>query len=227
VAWWLLLLVPLGLGLLAQRRVRATFRRYDAVPNHRGITGAQVARTLLDAHGLGAVRVELAPGTLSDHFDAAAHALRLSPAVAQDASVAAIGIAAHEIGHAYQDAEGSRAYRLRKRVGEPLGRVAPFSGLLLIGGFWFGSVPLLALACAYMAGLVLFAVVTLPVELGASRRAVELLERTRIAAPDELPEIRRVLGAAALTYVAGILQQLGVFLAVLPFAVAMFGTGGL
>jgi Zn-dependent membrane protease YugP len=220
---WLLVLAPLLLGVLAQRRVAATFRHYRAVPNRRGVTGAEVARALLAAHGLGAIRVEPAPGTLSDHYDPQAHALRLSPPVADEASVAAIGIAAHEVAHAYQDAEGSRAYRARKRVGEPLSRLAPWSGLFLFGGLLLGSLPLLVLACIYMGGLVIFSIVTLPVELGASRRAVDLLQRTGIATGDELPEIRQVLTAAALTYGAGIAQQLGVFLAVLLAATAAFG----
>ncbi len=223
---WVLVLVPLVLGLLAQRGVQGTFRRYDAVPNRRGLTGADVARALLDAHGLAAVRLELSPGTLSDHYDGEARALRLSEPVARDASVAAIGIAAHEVAHAYQDAEGSRAYRARKRVGEPLVRFAPWSGLVLVGAFWFGSLPLIVLACLYVAGLVAFSAVTLPVELGASRRALSLLERTRIATPDELPEIRSVLRAAAFTYAAGIAQQLGFFAAVLLASMAALGAPG-
>jgi Zn-dependent membrane protease YugP len=220
---WLLVLAPLLLGFLAQRRVAATFRHYRAVPNRAGVTGAQVAGALLAAHGLGAIRVERAPSTLSDHYDPLARALRLSPPVADEASVAAIGIAAHEVAHAYQDAEGSRAYRARKRVGEPLSRLAPWSGFFLFGGFLLGSLPLLLLACVYMGGLAIFSIVTLPVELGASRRAVDLLQRARIATGDELPEIRQVLTAAALTYAAGIAQQLGLFLAVLLAATAAFG----
>jgi Zn-dependent membrane protease YugP len=217
---WIVVLVPFALGLLARQRVRATFARYRGIRSRSGLTGAQVARRLLDAHGLERVRVELIPTTLSDHYDPEAHALRLSHGVGDEASVAAIGIATHEVAHAYQDAEGSRAYRARKRVGEPLSRVAPFSGLILIGGFFFDSIPLMALAVLYMAGLVLFSVVTLPVELGASRRAVMLLESTHLATGEELPEIRSVLTAAAFTYAAGIALQLGVFLALVLIAVA-------
>jgi Zn-dependent membrane protease YugP len=224
---WLLVIVPMAAGLLAQRQVAATFRRYRGVTSRSGLNGAQVARALLDAHGLGAIRVEPAPGTLSDHYDPQAHALRLSREVGGGTSVASIGVAAHEVAHAYQDAEGSRAYRARKRVGEPLSRVAPWSGALLLGGILLGSLPLMLLACVYMGGLVVFSAVTLPVELGASRRAVSLLERTGIATGDELPEIRDVLRAAALTYAAGIAQQLGVFLALLLIALAAFGMDGL
>jgi Zn-dependent membrane protease YugP len=220
---WLLVLIPLALGLLAQRQVSQTFRRYRAVPDRSGLTGAEVARRLLDAHGLRAVRIEAAPGILSDHYDPGAGTLRLSAPVAFERSVAAIGIAAHEVAHAYQDADGSRAYRARKRVGEPLARVAPYGAPLLFAGLLLGSVPLILLASVYMAGLVLFSVVTFPVELQASHRAVALLQATGLARADELGEIREVLRAAACTYAAGIAQQLGVFLFVLLTAAALAG----
>jgi Zn-dependent membrane protease YugP len=220
---WLLVLVPLALGTLAQRRVRQTFRRYRAVPDRSGLAGAEVARLLLDAHGLVTIRVEAAPGMLTDHYDAEAGTLRLSAAVGAGRSVAAVGVAAHEVAHAYQDAEGSRAYRLRKRVGEPLARLAPYTWLMIFGGFYLGSPPLVAFACLYMAGLVAFSAITLPVELGASRRALLLLQRTGLARAGELDEIRDVLRAAGLTYVAGIAQQLGLFLAMLLIAATVFG----
>jgi Zn-dependent membrane protease YugP len=220
---WLLILVPLAFGLYAQRMVSRTFRRYAAMPDRSGLTGAEVARLLLDAHGLRRLRIEAAPGVLSDHYDPGAGTLRLSAPVAHERSVAAIGIAAHEVAHAYQDAEGSRAYRARKRVGEPLARIAPVGAPLLFGGLLFGSLPLILLASVYMAGLVLFSIITLPVELQASRRAVSLLQQTGIARADELHEIREVLRAAACTYAAGIAQQLGIFLAVLLTAAALAG----
>lgn len=224
---WVFLLVPLAIGLLAQRRVRDTFRRYRDLPDRSGFTGAQVARRLLDAHGLTDIGIEVAPGVLSDHYDPTARVLRLSPDVGARASVASIGIAAHEVAHAYQDAEGSRVYRLRKRIAEPLSRLAPLSGPILVGGFWFNSVPLMVIASVYIAGLVLFSVVTLPVELEASHRAIDVLERTGIAAPDEIPEIREVLRAAAFTYIAGIAQQAGIFIVVLVTAGAAFGVPAL
>ena len=208
---WLALLLPLLAGLLAQRRVRRVFEHYRRVPNHLGATGAELARALLDAHDLRRVRVELAPGVLTDHYDGAARALRLSSPVAYERSVAALAIAAHEVSHAYQDAEGSRAYRLRRDVGEPLARAAPWSGFLFIGGFFF-AVPLLeVLSVAYVAGLVFFALATLPVEIGASRRAVELLRSAGLADVEESSEIRAVLRAAAVTYAVGLLRQLGLF----------------
>jgi Zn-dependent membrane protease YugP len=217
---WLLLLVPLLVGVVAQGRVRSVFARYRAVRNRAGVTGAQLARVMLDAHGLGHVRVEPVDAFLADHYDATDAALRLSPPVAGEPSVAALGIAAHEVSHAYQDAEGSRAYRVRKRVGEPLARLAPWTGVIFIGGFWLGVPVLMALSIAYVAGLVVFALATLPVELGASHRALELLAQTRLADRDELDEVRRVLRAAASTYVVGVLRQVGFLLALVMVAEA-------
>jgi uncharacterized protein len=220
---WLLLLVPVLPALLVQRRVQATFERYRAVANHAGVTGAELARALLDAHGLRQVRLEFAPGFLSDHYDGAKHVLRLSAVVARERSVAAIGIAAHEVSHAYQDADGSRVYRARRAVGEPLARLAPWSGLFFIGGFWLGIPLLMALSIIYAVGLVVFALATLPVEFGASQLALTLLSSTGLADAEETTEVRSVLRAAALTYVAGLASQLAMLLALVLVAVAAHG----
>lgn len=217
---WLLLLVPLIAGVLVQRRVRSEFARYRAVGNRAGVTGAQLARALLDAHGLGHVRLELTPGFLSDHYDGAAQILRLSEVVAREHSVAALGIAAHEVSHAYQDAEGSRVYRARRAVGEPLAKLAPWSGFFFIGGFWLGVPILMVLSIAYVAGMVIFALATLPVEIGASHRALALLRATGFTDAEETGEVERVLRAAALTYVVGLLQQLGLLFALVLVAEA-------
>jgi uncharacterized protein len=222
-AIWLPLLVPVLGGLLAQRHVQSVFARYRAVANRAGVTGADLARTLLDAHGLRQVRLEPAPGFLSDHYDGAKHVLRLSDAVARERSVAALGIAAHEVSHAYQDAEGSRVYRARRTVGEPLARLAPWSGLFFIGGFWFGIPVLMALSVAYAVGLVLFGLATLPVELGASHRAVTLLRSAGLTDAEETGEVRSVLRAAALTYVVGLAYQLCMLLVLVLIAVAAHG----
>src|ERR671919_676641 len=179
---WLLFLVPLLVGLVVQRRLRSVFARYRAVANRAGVTGAQLARALLDAHGLGQVRVEQAPGFLSDHYDGSAQRLRLSDVVARERSVASLGIAAHEVSHAYQDAEGSRVYRARRAVGEPLSK--------------------------------------LPVELSASRRALTLLRGGGFTDAEETGEVEQVLHAAALTYVVGLLQQLGLLFALVLIAEA-------
>jgi Zn-dependent membrane protease YugP len=195
-----LLLVPIGLGLGAQRRVQSAFAQ--------------------------SVRLELVPGVLTDRYDGERRTLGLSQEVAGERSVAAIGIAAHEVAHAYQDAERSRGYRLRQAVAVPLMRLAPWSGLIFIGGFWLGIPLLVLLSLLYGAGLVVFAIVTVPVELGASRRAMTLLERNQLADDREVHDIRRVLRAAALTYIAGVIQRLGWFLALVFIAVAVRGMTG-
>jgi uncharacterized protein len=219
-AIWLLLLLPFVLGLAAQRVVRSVFRRYRTVENHAGVTGADAARALLDAHGLQRVRIEIIPGFLTDHYDGDAKALRLSEPVGRERSVAALGIAGHEVSHAYQDAEGDRTYRARRSVGLQLAQFAPWSTVFFIAGFWFGVPLFVVLSLLFVGGLVLFALATLPVEIGASRRALTVLRATGLADPAEFREIRRVLQAAALTYVAGLLDRLGFFLVLLFVAEA-------
>jgi Zn-dependent membrane protease YugP len=219
-AIWLLLLLPFVLGLAAQRVVRSVFRRYRTVENHAGVTGADAARALLDAHGLQRVRIEIIPGFLTDHYDGDAKALRLSEPVGRERSVAALGIASHEVSHAYQDAEGDRTYRARRSIGLQLAQFAPWSTVFLIAGFWFGVPLFVVLSLLFVGGLVLFALATLPVEIGASRRALTVLRATGLADPAEFREIRRVLQAAALTYVAGLLDRLGFFLVLLFVAEA-------
>jgi Zn-dependent membrane protease YugP len=207
----LLFLVPLLLALGVQLLLQSVFRQYRAIRNHALATGAAVARGLLDAYGLQRVPVEVTPGFLTDHYDGDAKTLRLSEVVANEQSVASLGIAAHEASHAYQDAVGSRSYRVRRAVGEPLAALAPWSGLFLIGGFWFGVPVLVLLSLVYAAGLVLFALATLPVELGASHRALALLRSTGLADERDVHGVRRVLSAAALTYGVGLLDRLGFF----------------
>ena len=219
-AIWLLLLVPLLLGLAAQGLVRSVFRRYGAIANHAHITGADAARALLDARGLRRVTVEIIPGFLSDHYDGEAKALRLSEPVGRERSVSALGIAGHEVSHAYQDAEGSRTYRARQSIGVQLAQLAPWSTFFLIAGFWFGVPLFIVLSLLFVGGLVLFALATLPVEIGASHRALGLLQQTGLADAGEFREIRRVLRAAALTYVVGLLDRLGFFLVLLFVAEA-------
>jgi uncharacterized protein len=220
VAIWLLLIVPFVLGLAVQWLVRSIFRRYSTVANHAGVTGAEAARALLDAHGLQRVGVEIIPGSLTDHYDGQAKALRLSEPVGRERSVSALGIAGHEVSHAYQDAEGSRTYRGRQSIGEQLARFGPWSTFFLIAGFWFGVPLFIVLSLLFVGGLVLFALATLPVEIGASHRALGLLRQTGLADATEFREIRRVLRAAALTYVVGLLDRLGFFLVLLFVAEA-------
>jgi uncharacterized protein len=208
----LLLLVPLVTGQLGKRRVAATFTAYEQVPTTSQVDGWTVARWLLEANGMTEVSMERTPGRLSDHFDSDARSLRLSGDVADGASVAAVAVAAHEVAHAHQDAAGHRAYRARMRVGRPVLQLSQWSGAILIGGLWLG-IPILQVAAGLLlAGLAAFAVVTLPVELSASRRAVRWLAQSGLVTDTELPGVRRVLRAAAVTYVAAMGHRLGLLL---------------
>jgi uncharacterized protein len=210
-----LLLIPAVAGLVVQYRVRATFHRYRTVEAGAGLTGGEAARKLLDLHHLPEVRLERAEGTLSDHFDSDARTLRLSREVADERSVAALSVAAHEVAHAHQDAEGHRMYRLRMRLGRPVLQLSQWSGFIFIGGFWLG-IPLLMLAAGVLlAGLAVFALVTLPVEFNASRLAVRWLRDGGLATAEEVPAVRRVLRAAASTYLVHLGHRLGLLLFVL------------
>ena len=207
------------LAMWARFRLNRTFNKYSKVSTSRGMTGAQVARSLLDAYGLHHVKVEGVPGQLTDHYDPRSHTLRLSEATYSSPSVAAAGVAAHEMGHALQHAENYAPLTLRGAMvpatnfGNNLGPWIVMGGLLLssfvnsalgIMVAWLG-VGLFGLA-------VLFSIVTLPVEFDASRRAKKLLHSEGILFQDELQGVDKVLDAAALTYVAAAISAIGTML---------------
>jgi uncharacterized protein len=225
---WLLFLAPLAITLGTQQLLRGVYGRYSEIRNRAGITGAEAARALLDAHHLQRVGVQRTNGTLSDNYNGETKTLTLSRAVALEPSVAALGISAHEVAHAYQDAEGDRAYRARRSIGEPLAELAPWFTFCLLGGYWLGVPVLVLAALVYAAGLVVFAVATLPVEFGASHRALGVLREEGLTDAEEEKGVRRVLRAAALTYVVGLFDRLGYFLVLLVAAEVMrrYGIGG-
>jgi len=208
--WDLILLVPAFLlSLYAQYKVKSTFNRYSDVPSSRGITGAQAARMLLDSAGLMSVGVEVAGSTLSDHYDPRSRVLTLSPPVGQSSSLAALGVAAHEAGHAMQHAEGYLAFRLRSAI-VPVANLGSNLGIILffVGLIFFRSGMLMNIGILLFSAAVLFTVVTLPVEFNASRRAITQLENKSILVGDELAGAKKVLSAAALTYVAAALMAM-------------------
>lgn len=202
-----------ALVLFAQWRVRSAYARYSQVRNAYGLTGGQAARRLLDWAGLSHIPVNVVPGELSDNYDPQSKVLNLSAGVANSASVAALGIAAHEIGHALQDAQAYAPLRLRAsivpaaNIGSQLGFFIFFIGLIIS--------PLHFLAWAgvgLFSLVVLFTLVTLPVELNASSRARVLLSSSGLASPTEMEGVGAVLNAAALTYVAALAQALSTLL---------------
>jgi Zn-dependent membrane protease YugP len=197
-----LILTALLLSVAAQGGVKSAFARYASVPNRRGITGAEAARGILATAGLGQVRIEPAQGFLSDHYDPRTRVLRLSGEVFHKAALAAVGVAAHEARHALQDAGGYAALRLRSAL-VPVAQIGSnLAWPLLLIGFVLQAAGMAKLGILLFAGAVLFQLVTLPVEFNASRRALLALEGAGVLSVDELPGARRVLSAAALTYVA-------------------------
>ena len=200
-----LILPAMLLGLWAQARVNSTFNRYSHVRCRQGYTGSQIARRILDANGLTDVRIEGIRGNLTDHYDPTARVVRLSDSVYDSPSIAAIGVAAHECGHAMQDAGGYVPLRVRGALVPVANFGAQISWPLILIGILFSSGSssmLITLGILMFSLSVLFQLVTLPVEFNASSRAVNLLDRTGILAGQEVGQTRQVLSAAALTYVA-------------------------
>jgi len=203
----LIVLPGLLLAMYAQFMVHATFNRYARVYSQRGITGAQAARQILDSQGLNYVPVEMIDGQLTDHYDPRDKVLRLSPEVYRGSSLASLGVAAHEAGHALQHAKGYYPLNLRNS----LVPVANFGSTLAFPLFIIGlfiSPALVKLGLWLFAAVLVFQVVTLPVEFNASNRAVALLEGQSFIGGSEVAGTRKVLNAAALTYVAAVLVSL-------------------
>ncbi len=215
---WLLLALPgLLLGLWAQMKVKSAFGKYSKVRNSRGLTGAQVARLILDHYGLRHVSIEETRGMLSDHYDPRAKVLRLSPQVGREPTIAAVGVAAHEAGHALQDADGYAPLKLRSAIvpavqfGSWLGPMIIMGGFLLMAltgatelGYtlaWFGLI-LFALTAV-------FSIITLPVEFNASARAKKELVALGVLSQQEMKGVNATLNAAALTYVAAAIAAIG------------------
>lgn len=208
--WSLILLVPaLILGIYAQAKVSSSFNRYSQVPSARGLTGAQAARVLLDRAGLSDVGIEVAGSRLSDHYDPRSRTLTLSPEVGNSNSLAALGVAAHESGHAMQHAEGYVPFKFRSAL-VPVANIGTNFGFILffVGLVFFRSGLLMNVGIVLYAGAVLFTLVTLPVEFNASRRAMAQLSDRSILVAEELTGAKKVLSAAALTYVAAALMAI-------------------
>jgi len=211
----LISLPALLLGLWAQLKVTSAFKRYSRVRSNTGLTGSEVARRMLNANGLNNVRVEETQGFLSDHYDPTQKVLRLSPSVYRSNSLAAAGVAAHEAGHALQDQADYAPLKIRSamvptvQIGSWLGPIIFMVGLLISSAFgerlaWIGLLLFAATA--------LFALVTLPVEFDATRRAKAWLFNSGVIYQGEVAGVNSVLDAAALTYVAAAIQALSTLL---------------
>lgn len=207
---WLIFIVAMALGLATQAYVNSAYRSSSKVRLPAGLTGAQVARRVLDSHGLTHVAIELTRGKLSDHYDPRSDVIRLSPDVYNGAHVAAAGVAAHEAGHAVQHATAFAPARWRMslvpvaNLGSQGGPLLVMLGLMLGYGSTFSTL-LIDAGVMLFAGAVLFQLVTLPVEFDASRRGLVALTATGSVEPGQEASARKVLTAAALTYVASTL----------------------
>ena len=202
---YILVIIGAVICLAASGRVKSVFGRYSQVRSHSGMTGREAAEKILRANGIYDVQVQHVAGNLTDHHDPRSKILRLSDATYQSASVAAIGVAAHECGHAVQHHVGYAPLKIRGAL-VPVANFGSMAAwpLIIMGLFINGrsSLLLINLGIMLFSAAVLFQIVTLPVEFNASKRAVQVLEKTGMLYPEEVTATKKVLGAAALTYVA-------------------------
>jgi Zn-dependent membrane protease YugP len=203
---WILVIIGAVLSMAASAKVKSTFNKYSKVRSMSGMTGGEAAKRLLNSQGIYDVQVRAVSGELTDHYDPKTKTVNLSDSVYQSTSVAAIGVAAHECGHAMQDNTGYVPLKLRAAI-VPAANIGSHAALpLIILGVIIGGIgsPLVNIGLILFSLAVLFQLVTLPVEFNASSRAVTLLGQVGILGDEELNHTRKVLGAAALTYVAAL-----------------------
>ncbi len=205
---YILLLPALILSIYASMKVRSTFLYYSEIPNSRRLTGREAAEIILKSVGLNDVKIEPVPGTLTDHYDPTTKVLRLSEPVYSEPSVAALGVAAHEIGHAIQHATGYYALALRSSL-VPVANIGTNLAFpLFFLGFIFGSPSLMNIGILAFSLAVLFYLITLPVEINASKRAQEVLLSLGLVTQKEAEGVKKAVKAAALTYLAAALTAL-------------------
>jgi Zn-dependent membrane protease YugP len=205
-------IVPMIIGFWAQHRVKSTFARNLQVPVANGMTGAQVARRILDSNGLNEVPVEETPGTLSDHYDPRSRSVHLSPEVFHGVSVSSTAVGAHEVGHAIQHAQSYSFFKFRSAMFPAVQFASNIWMLFLIGGIFLNILGFVYVAIALYSVAVLFQIVTLPVEFDASSRAKRQLNDMGLVASNEASGVGSVLKAAAWTYVAGALAAVAMLL---------------
>ncbi len=204
---YILVLIAFMLSMFASFGVQATFSKYQKVNSRRGMTGMDAARQILDANGLYSVRIEHIQGNLNDHFDPRDRVIRLSDVTYQSTSVAAIGVAAHEAGHAIQHAKGYAPIKVRNAILPVVNIGSSLSMPLFFIGLILGMTPLAMAGVFLFSGVLLFQLVTLPVEFNASRRALAILKTSSMLDAEEVKNAGKVLKAAAMTYVAAVLSS--------------------
>lgn len=205
---FIILLPAILIAAWAQYKVSSTFNRYSEVRSINGYSGAQVARTLLDANGLFDIPVEIIRGRLTDHYDPMKRVMRLSEDVFYGTSVASIGVAAHETGHAIQHLEKYSPLIIRNSIAPVVSFSSNASWIIIMLGFFFRFSGLIQLGILLFSAVVLFQIITLPVEFNASSRALKMLSARGILYENEIKGARSVLSAAAMTYVAAALTSI-------------------
>lgn len=197
---YLALFITLGANIL----INVMYDKYSKVKNKRNITGYEAARAILDKNGLENIKIESVKGTLTDHYDPKSKTIRLSNNIYNGSSIASTAVAAHECGHAIQDKDNYSFLRIRASL-VPLVNLSSYAGYLaILIGLLFGYMNLIWIGIAFELVILLFQIVTLPVEINASKRALKELDNTHILSSDELKESKKVLTAAAMTYVASV-----------------------
>ena len=205
----ILLLIPAMIfSMWAQFKVKSAYSKYSEVDSVRGITSDQAARLILDSNGLTNINIEHIEGQLTDHYDPRAKVLRLSESVAGNTSIAAIGVAAHECGHAIQDKENYAFLRFRNSIVPVVNIASTLSMPLFFIGLLMSWLNLIDLGIALFCGVLVFHLVTLPVEFDASARALRILSDTGLLEGNEIYGAKKVLSAAALTYVAALVMTI-------------------
>ena len=211
--YYLILVVPtLILSLWAQIKVKSTFAKYSKVACSKMITGKDSAALLLRTNNINDVRIEAVTGSLTDHYDPGAKVLRLSQPVFNRNSIAAVGVAAHETGHAIQHARSWGPLVLRSTLVPVANIGSSFGPWIAVAGIFFSMPILINIGIILFGGAVLFYVITLPVEFNASARAIAILRSNNVLSSEELKGVKKVLSAAALTYVASALTALASFI---------------
>jgi len=210
---YLLISIPaLILGIVAQIKVKSAFSKYSKIPNEEGLTGAQSARIILDSKGLYNVSIEKVRGFLSDHYDPRHRKLRLSPNVFDGRSIASLGIAAHEVGHAIQHSSDYKFLKLRSTL-VPVTKIGSYIGpFIFFIGYIFSFQPIAWIGIILFSLVALFTVITLPVEIDASNRAKKWIKTNMAFSHTQQKGVSSILNAAALTYVAAVLQALSTLL---------------
>lgn len=205
--YYLIFIIPaVIISLIAQIKVKSTFSKYSNVPS--GLTGAEAARRVLSSHGVYNVEIQRVNGNLTDHFDPRTNVIRLSDSVYDAKTVAAVGVAAHEAGHAVQYAESYTPIIVRNKIVPLVNFGSSISWIVLMLGVFMSFDPLLWAGIGLFALTTLFHLITLPVELNASRRAIETIEGQYLLSSDETKGAKKVLSAAAMTYVSALLVSL-------------------